>query len=362
MRKKERYIAQGAIIGFGVTALIDILMQWLEHNDRGDKFTWESYDGNRTLRNGFLGSAIGAGIGYVSYEYQSTLEQKQSFNSDEYLKSILRQEDLKQNPELLDNAVLVRDKLKLWIVNNFSEKLVSVPENTGSFAKRTANAASFDIDILLPFRRDSFDTLEDMYSWTFEQLHQKFGRQAKVVKGTKAISISFEKNGQAINFDIVPGREIGNYKQDRRLNLYVKPNRFWKRGTSFKIDASTQRNMTINKPEARKVIRLLKIYNDTNYLNIPSVLLEQATVEALSERKYGVYTSNTDNLLNSMDYLAEKLGQEFFTDHGNTNNNLNNKIDSYSRSKAIELLQKDIVKIEANPYYLKEIFEDAYLD
>lgn len=361
MRKKDRYLAQGAIIGFGVSSLIDILMQWLEHNYRGEKFTWESYDGTRTLKNGFLGGAIGAGIGYVSYEYRSALEQKESFNSDEYLKSILRQEDLKQNPELLDNAILVRDKLKLWIVNNFSEKLVSVPENAGSFTKRTANATSFDIDILLPFRRDSFDTLEGMFNWTFEQLDQKFGRQAKVVKGTKAICISFEQNGQTINFDIVPGREIGNYNQDRRLNLCVMSKLFWKRGTSFKIDSFTQRTMTINKPEARKVIRLLKIYNTSNNLNIPSVMIEQATIEALSERKYGVYSSNTDNLLNSMDYLSEKLKQEYYVDHGNSNNNLNGKIDNYSRSKAIELLQKDVAIIETNPYYLKEIFEDVFL-
>lgn len=362
MRKKDKYVTQGALIGFGVVALLDIFMQWIEHRDRGERLTWDNYSGSRTLKNGIGGAVLGSGFGYVCYEYRSAVEQEKSFNSDEYLRTILRSEDFKEHPELLKNAKVVRDELKLWIVQNFPDKLVSFPENSGSLTKRTANANSFDIDILLPFRKDSFNSLEEMYEWTYEKLYNEFGHQINVSRATKAISMTFEKNGHTINFDIVPGREIANYKQDRRLNLYVNSKKFWKRGTSFKIDASKQRNITVNQPKARKVIRLLKIYNELNYLNIPSVLLEQATVEALSDHKYGVYNSNTDNLLNSMDYLADKLGQKFYADYGNSNNNLNSKMDGYSRSKTKELLKKDVAIIEGNPHYLKEVFEDSYLD
>lgn len=360
MRKREKTVAKGALIGFVGVSLIDVLVQWMEHMDRGEKFTWDSYNGKRTLRNGLLGGAVGAGLGYAYYEFQSSLEQKQSFNSDEYLNVVLRTENLKENPVLLNNAISVRDKLKFWAVDNFSDKLISLPENTGSFVKRTANANSFDIDVLLPFRKNSFNTLEEMYEWTFEKLYDKFGDQVKIDRGTKAISMTFEKNGHAINFDVVPGREIGNYTKDRRLNLYVNPKRVWKRGSSFKIDVSTQRNITVNKPKARRVIRLLKIYNESNYLEIPSVIIEQAVVEALSENRYGTYYSDTANLLNSMEYLTEKLDQVKYIDIGNTNNNLNDKIDPFSKLSVIDLLSKDVDKIKANPHYLKEVFEMNY--
>lgn len=358
MRKKQRYILQGAAIGAGIGALIDIFIQWLEHYDRGEKMTWDSFDGSRTLNSGVMGGTIGAGIGYISYEYGKMLEDNESFNSDEYIKDVLRTENLKENPDLLEKALFFRDKLKLWMIDNLTHKLVSVPENMGSFTKRTANATNFDIDILLPYKRESFQTLEEMYNWTYDKLDYEFSNYATVTRNTKAISVLFRKDDFEINFDIVPGREINNYKIDRKLNLYVKPNVFWKRSSSFKIDSSIQRNITINKPEARRVIRLIKSYNKRNLLSVPTVIIEQAVVEAMSIHKHGVYCSDTDNLLNCMEYLAEKLGQEKFIDFGNTNNNLNNKMSWNDRVTAINLLRSDVEKVEKTPYYLTEIFEN----
>lgn len=45
MRRQDRYILNGALIVGGATVLLDILMQWLEHRDKGIDFTWESYNG-----------------------------------------------------------------------------------------------------------------------------------------------------------------------------------------------------------------------------------------------------------------------------------------------------------------------------
>jgi hypothetical protein len=357
MRKKQRFITQGAVIGFGVGALIDILMQWIEHSDRGEKLTWDSFDGSRTLTTGLVGGVLGAGVGYISYELGNSLDDKESFNSDEYIKNVLRTENLKANPDLLEKALFFRDKIKIWLLNNVAHKLASVPENTGSFIKRTANANSFDIDILLPYKRDSFQTLEEMYNWTYEKLYKEFGGKATVKRNTKAISLLFEKDGIEINFDIVPGREINNYKKDRKLNLYINPTAFWRRGSSFKIDTTIQRNITTNKPEARRVIRLVKSYNIRNSLSIPSVIIEQSVVEALSDCKYGIFYSDTENLLNSMEYLSEKLDQEVFTDLGNTNNNLNNKMPWDKKITAVNLIRADVEKIENCPNYLCEIFE-----
>lgn len=357
MRKKERQIAKGALIGFGVILLIDVVMQWVEHLNRGERFTWDNFDGFRTLESGIKGGVIGAGIGYLSYEFGSLTEQKQLFNSDEYLKNILRSECLNENSDLLNQAVLCRDELKLWMVNLFGDKLVSVPQNAGSLTKRTANANSFDIDILLPFKKDSFHSLEEMYNWTYEKINRDFGKKTFVSKQSKAISVLFELDGFEINFDIVPGREINNYKIDKKLNLYVNPKVFWKRGSSFKIDSSIQRNITINKPEARRVIRLLKIYNQRNLLEMPTITIEQAVVEAMSCARFGIYRSNTENLLNSMQYIAQKLRQEKFIDYGNANNNLNNKMSWNARFAASELLRKDVEKIINTPHYIKEVFE-----
>lgn len=357
MRRKERYIANAALIGVGITALGDILIQWMEHSDRGEKFTWDSYDGMRTIRNGLKGGLIGAGAGYLYYEYKVSEERKLPFNSDEYLKAVLTEESLRENPGLLENVKSFREKIKQWLVDRFGDKLVCFPEDTGSFTKGTAISSNFDLDIILPFKYGSFATLEEMYYSTYDLIFTEFGSKAKVTKQTKAIGLTFEKDGELIHFDIVPGREINNYLANKDLNLYVRPDWAWQKGSSFKTNVFTQKKMTVNKPEERRIIRLLKIYRDRNGLPLPTLIVEQSVVEALSSVNNGVSDSDTENLLNSMDFIAKRLEQKAYMDHSNTNNNLNQKITSYQRGYIVDQLYGDIDKIEDNPRYIKEIFE-----
>jgi hypothetical protein len=79
--------------------------------------------------------------------------------------------------------------------------------------------------------------------------------------------------------------------------------------------------------------------------------------EALSENNYGLHVSDTENLLNCMNYIAEKLKQKSIIDYANSNNNLNNKITSSQRNYVSSQLLSDVMKIEENPRYIKEIFE-----
>lgn len=356
MRKKDQLILKGALIGIGVSSLIDFIFQLIEKRDDGQTLTWENYDLKRTLSHAAVGGAIGAGVGYTFYKLNTIEISKKAFNSDNYLYSILREEDLKNNPRLLNTAIEFRDYLKVWMVEEFKGMLVALPENSGSFTKKTANLSNFDIDIILPFKKSSFSSLQEMFDYTYSRLNMKFGKKIIVTKQTKAISLVIEKFGHSINFDIVPGREINDYKNDRKLNLYVSENVFWKRGSSFKVNSAIQRNMTKNKPEARSVIRILKIYNERNSLKIPKVLIEQGVIEALSKNNYGIYSSITENLLNSMLFIAEKLKQNQFLDYANSNNNLNEKMSTDEKIQTVKLFLKDVERIEANSCYLQEIF------
>lgn len=48
MRGQGRQIVNGAFIFGGATALVDILMQWVEHKGKGIDFTLNNYNGMRT--------------------------------------------------------------------------------------------------------------------------------------------------------------------------------------------------------------------------------------------------------------------------------------------------------------------------
>src|SRR5690348_17261309 len=106
MRRKEKFMVGGAAIGFGVVSVFDILSQWLDHLNRGVPFTWENYDGKRTLKRGVLYGALpGLGLGYLAYELKLSEEAKYPFNSDEHLKKILSSQNLKNHPELFQNIL-----------------------------------------------------------------------------------------------------------------------------------------------------------------------------------------------------------------------------------------------------------------
>ena len=357
MRRQDKYILKGALILGSATALIDIFMQWLEHKDKGIDFTWESYNGKRTVKRSLIGATVGGGLGYAYYCYKIREEAKLPFNSDEYVKKILTEEHLKASPTAFKKVAAHREQVKQWLVDKFGNKLVARPEDTGSFYKRTAIASNYDLDIVLPFRKNSYNTLEEMYYDVYEVVGKAYGKNATVTKQSKAIGVTFGFDENQIHFDIVPGREINNYAVEKDLNLYVKPDWIWQRGSSFKTNVGLQKTMTVNKPEARAVIKLLKKYRDRNNLPLPTVMVEQCVVAALSNNNFGVYASQTENLLNSMDYMSRKIEHKNLIDVANSNNNLHDKVDNAQRSFISTQLKRDIKRIEENPRYIKDIFE-----
>ncbi len=357
MRRKEKFMVGGALIGFGAVSAFDILSQWLDHLNRGVPFTWASYDCKRTLKRGLLYGALpGLGIGYLTYKLRLSDEAKYPFNSDEHLKKTLSSQNLKNHPALFQNILMHRNHVKEVLSTKFGDRLAAPPEDIGSFFKRTAIISSSDLDIVLPFKRSAYSTLEEMYNDVSNTLGKRFGDNATVIKRTRAIEVTFGTDENAVSFDIVPGREISDYKTDKDLNLYVRPDWAWQKGSSFKTNIRLQKRITTNMPEARRVIRLLKLYRDQNGFDLRSPIIEQAVVEALSG-KYGVYYSDTENLLNSMSHLARKLRQKTIVDHANTNNNLIENMSALDKTHIVSLLYTDIGKIEQNPSYLREIFE-----
>jgi hypothetical protein len=356
MRRKEQYITKWALIGFAGTAGVDILVQLLEHLLDKKPFTWESYNGNRTLKNAFIGCAIGAGVGYLAYQTKLSEEARHPFNSDEYLKKVLSEENLKSDPLLLKKYLSYKAEIKEWLNRKFDSRLICKAEDAGSFFKRTAIASNTDLDIVLAFRNNSYATLEEMYYHVYDCLQAQFEHKAIVTKQTKAIGLTFEHNCLPIHFDIVPGREVGDYKVTKELNLYVRADWAWQKGSSFKTNIGVQKTITVNKPEARRVIRLLKTYKVRNGMELPSVIIDQCVVESLSDSRFGVHFSDTENLLNSMNFIARKMQQNNYSDTANSNNNLNSKLNSTQRHYLAEQLYNDVERIEENPRYIKEIF------
>lgn len=357
MRRKQNYITKGALIIGSMTALGDVLAQWIEHNNREEEFTWEKYDGKRTLRNSIIGVGIGGVLGYGLYCYRLSEEAKLPFNSDEYLRKVLSKEHLRSRPDLLHIFLQKRQEIKEWLMLFFEHDLATEPQDTGSFKKYTAIASNFDLDIILPFKKNSYYSLKEMYDDVYNEIYHKFSKEATISRQTKAIGITFKIDNKEIHFDIVPGREINNYGKDKDLNLYANPNWVWQRGGSFKTNVKTQQTITGKKTQTRQVIKLLKIYKLRNDLPLSALEIEQSVMDCLSIKSYSTNSSITENFLNCMDYISKKLDKKMHIDKANSNNNLHNKSTNLVRQTIQSQLVMDIERIENNPRYIKELFE-----
>jgi hypothetical protein len=357
MRRKERTILTPAVFAGVLTATIDILCQWAECRERGEELTLQNLDWSRTLRNTAIMTVVGAGAGYFYYHYCVGRERDLPFDADRFLNHVLMSEHLRNDPRYLRKMLQYRDNTCSRLASLFDGMLVVYPEKAGSLYKRTAVLSDYDADIILAFKKCSYATLEEMNADAYEKIGREFRGEARIIRQRRSIGVVFEAGVDEFPIDIVPGREINDYRTDKQLNLYVNPAWFWQPGSRFKADIGQQRKITANQPAGRQVIKLLKIYRNRYVPGLPSLLIEQAVTDALSAARYDTDDSIAENLLNCMDWLARKLAQEKVRDLGNSNNDLNEKLGRSARFAASWLLQTDVARVEYNPRYLMEIFE-----
>lgn len=358
MRKQEKYIICGTLLLAAVTAIVDLWLQSEEQIKKGDRLTWETYNGLRALKVGTLGGITGGVIGNEIYNSEFRKKCMDSFSSDRFIRDVLKNENTKSNVYKHAEVKIIKSDVKNTLFHAFSDDLVAFPEDVGSLAKGTALESTYDIDIVLPIKRyNRFSSLSNMSTSIHNKIENLYRDKAVVTKKKKATNILFCNLSTPISVDVVYGRETGNYLNDRKLNLYTRPDYFWQSGKHFKTDIGIQKYLLVNKPKVREVIKAFKLYFKKNYIPVENVLIEQLVFEAMSHKNYGTNSSVTENFLNCMDYISQKMDNNVIRDYANSNNNLLQKINNFSRGAIIDLLNSDLEKIEVDSHYLREAFQ-----
>lgn len=358
MRTDRKYQIIGGLAGAGLGATVSIAYQKAKLEEKGQELTWDSLNGWQLLLWATIGALLGGKARDFLYKFKAFSEENPTFSSGVFLNALLKNESIKSDPARFNVVVKYREEIKSTLYSLFYKKLADSPVDAGSFKNRTAIASDYDVDLILPFRKTAFSSLASMHSYVYKKLVKAFDGKASVEKNRRTIGITFSHNAQEVHFDIAPGREIRSFKKDGLLNMYVSADWAWGNDSSQKINVNKQQKLTVNNPQARDVIRLLKLYSLRNGLNIPPVIITQVTVKALSPTMFGTEYSKHENLLNAMNYLADKLNSNCIQDLSNSNNNLLNKMIHTDRYKAIDLLTSDIEKIEAQPSYVEEAFRE----
>lgn len=283
-------------------------------------------------------------------------ETKQS-----YLQRVLDSHRMKHIGELMEKYREKRDGVKEAIEKRYSSNIYS-PINSGSFAKHTAINSSFDLDIAVPFKRNSFATLEDLYVDVFDFLSEIYRTVATVRRQKVSIGLKFypDKSGDHISLDIVPGRELNQdqYEEDKNMNLFVAT-QYGKLDEKKYIQTNIQRqidhikNTGENRESIRQIIRLFKIWKSSLNKNYKSFFFELITIKAFDKAE--VEGDLWEKLKIVMTYIIENVNKDDFKlpDPGNSNNDVMDTLASTDRSMLAFELDNILRSVETNDENIK---------
>jgi hypothetical protein len=283
-----------------------------------------------------------------------------TLNKEEHLQSVLETHKMAHIEELLTKYKSKSEDVKETLNDKYSSNIYS-PFNSGSYAKHTAINCKFDLDIVVPFKRNSFSTLEDMFEDVFSFLEEKYKEVAIVRKQKVSIGVIFnsDEDGDIINIDIVPGRELtqDDYSISKDLNLFFNEGMgLFAKNSYLKTNIQAQIDHIKAKETERKIIRLLKIWKYSNSEKYKSFLLELITIKAYEKDE--ISGNLWEKLKGVMEYIKENVIKDDFKlkDPGNNNNDVIETLESWERNNLSDRMDTMIKQIESNAENIKFYF------
>lgn len=278
----------------------------------------------------------------------------------EHLQNVLETHRMSHIQDLVDKYKSKRDEVKAALQENYGLDIYS-PFDSGSFKKHTAINTKFDLDVVVPFKRNSFDTLEKMFDDLYNFLYEEYNDVATVRRQTVSIGIIFNEDddGEVISLDIVPGRELNQdqYTDDKNLNLYVH-NKYglFSKSTYIQTNIQSQIDHIKAKENERKIIRLFKIWKNSNNEDYKSFLLELITIKAFE--KEDISGNLWEKLEAVMEYIKDNVTKEDFKliDPGNSNNDVMDTLENWERTNLSNRMGTIIDRINDNKENIKTYF------
>lgn len=266
------------------------------------------------------------------------------YKSD-HLNSVLESYRMKHIEKLITTYRTKRDEIKQFLNEQYGSKIYE-PFNSGSYKKHTAINTKFDLDLVIPFKRNAFSTLEDMFKDVLEKLIEKYQNETETPIKKQGVSIGLTFNEEdEINIDIVPARETSqdSFSERKDLNLYKTQSEGY-----LKTNIHAQIEHIKAKENERKVIRLLKIWKACHQYKYKSFFIELLVIKAYEE------SSPQGNLWEQfkivLNYIIDNIQSENFTlkDPGNSNNDLALSLDNTKKAVLVSQLKSMLQQIESN--------------
>ena len=219
---------------------------------------------------------------------------------DEYLRSLINKYQVVAGPgsPAYNAGNAVYPIIQLWAGNQLREARFS-----GSNAKGTAVRGATDVDLFISLKSDTQQTLRQLFDMLFDKMRNNGYPDARKQ------NVSIHINHGGIDVDLVPAVHLGGSNEDHWL--YV--NKINRERTKTNVYAHV--DLIRNSGRISEII-LTKIWRENHGLEIPSIYLELAVIEALKGR--ASYLAS--NFVVVLEYLSNNFSSARFVDPTNTSN------------------------------------------
>jgi hypothetical protein len=284
-------------------------------------------------------------------------------DKNKHLEDVLTSHKISKEEALRDKHIAKREDVVSALQEKYGSKLYS-PFNSGSYAKHTAVNKKFDFDVISPFKKDAFDTLEKMYSEVYDFLYEKYKSVATVRKQKVSIGLDFypDADGHAVKIDVVPGRELNQdkYPENSDLNLYVYDQfgKLEKGSDRLKSNIKLQiENVKANADSGsiRQIIRLLKVWKIYNGKSPKSFFIELIVIKAFDKKD--VKGELWDKLKIVMEYIRDEVKDVSLPDPGNSNNDVADTLSDSDKTVLSDDMKYMIQRIDENSDTIKSYFK-----
>lgn len=243
-----------------------------------------------------------------------------SAEKNEYLDAVLKTHSIELDEAKIGAYRIARDRIKVALEQKYAAEMYS-PLNSGSYAKKTAINTNFDLDLAAPFKKGNFKTLREMYdeveAYMLELKRSSGYAITSVSRQRRSINLLLNVNGQTLDMDIVPARELndGSYLDDYKLNLYDSKDKSY-----IQTNIRAHNELMIGREKERQVIKLLKSWKSAHKADMKSFLVELMVLSAFDRDSTMADKKLYERLHGSLAFMADNITTIKLVDPANSGN------------------------------------------
>lgn len=279
-----------------------------------------------------------------------------STEKNQYLDAVLKTHNIELDTTKIEAYRSERKKVKEALEAHYGSKMYG-PLNSGSYAKHTAINTNFDMDVVIPFKRNQFKTLKEMFEdvngYLYDLKKDKTTAIEKVTVQRRSINLELIVNGELLDMDIVPGRELSHdeYQDNYNLNLYDT-----KVGTSTQTNIKKHIELLTGRAVERDIVKLLKSWKTAKKEDMKSFLVELMILEAFDRDSTMAGKKLYDRLAGSLVFIADNITTIKLVDPANSANIVSDTLTSVEKELFKGKLGRMLNDIEKSNDKLVEYF------